>query len=346
MGDSTSYIDGGSNRDRVSQRLRILAASLAVAAALALPVVAGSPVGAASCDTWTGKASQDWSTAANWSAGVPNTQLVACIPATHGTAVVVASKAVTAASLTIGAGSQMSLAAAASLTTRGAVAVSGTLALIGHTAFVRAPTVSVMHGGTLSGEGQITGNLTNDGSVVVVDSGSGTPLRIRGTYTQSAQASLLSRDEAGSFTQLSAQRASLSGSLNLLILDALKPGTHYTIVNAPSITGKFRQTLGYVYTYASGRVVAVVTTQIQVSPTRVAAGGHLTIGGASFGYLGAVQLHLDTAKGPVIGSGNVTSVGFFQTVARIPTGTTAGKHKVVAINTAHGFEASAEFTVT
>jgi hypothetical protein len=188
--------------------------------------------------------------------------------------------------------------------------------------------------------------LDNRGSVSAIDGGSGTPLRVSGTYSQSSEATLLLRDEAGSFTQLKAHVASLSGAVDLFILDALKPGTAYPILLAPSIEGRFGQIAGYRLTYSPGRVAAIVTPQIQLSKSEVAPGRALGVGGASFGYLGTVELHLDTANGPVIGSGNVTSVGFFQASARIPHNTAAGDHLIVAINTAYGFRAQRRLTVT
>src|SRR6202035_106656 len=176
-------------------------------------------------DQWTGAASEKWGTGANWTAGVPTANTDACIArSAHDPNVTVAGHAV-AAVVDLGAKAQLSIAPNASLSVSHAALLAGTLALGSTSSLVRATTLSVTHTGTLSGVGSVHGNVDNAGSVTVVDGASGVPLRISGHYRQRPSGTILFRDEGGSFTQLRAGSASLGGGLDLLILDALVPGT-------------------------------------------------------------------------------------------------------------------------
>src|ERR1700733_14464186 len=88
--------------------IRRLGAALAVAAASVgsmgiVAVATGTPSGATPCtgDTWTNAAGGSWSTAGDWSAGVPTSTTNVCIT-TPGTYTVDISSSATAANLQLG----------------------------------------------------------------------------------------------------------------------------------------------------------------------------------------------------------------------------------------------------
>jgi hypothetical protein len=252
-----------------------------------------------------------------------------------------------AGTVSLGANAQLTITSGAVLRVTHAAQVAGMLALASSSALVGAPSLSVARTGTLSGVGAVHGNVDNAGSVTVVDGAAGVPLRISRHYRQRASGTLLLRDEGGSFTQVRAGSASLDGHLDMLILDALTPGTRYTLVSAKSLNGQFADVVpGYVVHYKGGVATAVVRSQIQLSKSSVAPGGNLTVSGASFGYEGAVAFHLDSATGAVLGSSSVTSVGTFESTAKIPGSVSLGRHVIVVVESPHGYTARAPFTVS
>ncbi len=241
---------------------------------------------------------------------------------------------------------QLTIGPSGALSVSGGVQVAGTLALESSSARVRTPTLSVARKGMLTGVGVVHGNVEDAGAVDVLDGGSGVPLRVSGRYRQRSGATLLLRYEAGTFTQLNAASTSLNGRLDLLILDALAPGSKYTTVSGGPRSGRFAHVgAGYVVRYRAGRVSVIVTPQIRLNRSTVAPGEKITVSGASFGYLGTVTFHLDTAAGPVVGSSNITSVGSFQGTASIPPHASPGLHVIVAVESPHGYRARAAFTV-
>ena len=125
------------------------------------------------------------------------------------------------------------------------------------------------------------------------------------------------------------------------------PGSKYQIVSSTALKGKFARVVpGYVVRYKRGVATVVVTSQIKLSKTSVAPGGHLSVSGAGFGDLGTVELHLDGAKGAVLRSGYITSVGTFDATAKIPTHISRGRHAIVAVESPNGYMARAAFTVS
>ena len=303
--------------------------------------------GAPGCDTWTGAASESWGAAANWSGGVPTGHTVTCIPGSaHDPNVAVAGHAV-AGTVSLGGGAQLTIEAKGSLSVSQTMQVKGAFALVSPRSLVTTPSLNVTRAGTLSGVGAVHGNVTNAGSVTVVDGASGVPLRISGVYRQRRSATILFRDEGGSFTRLHAHTAMLDGGLDMLILDALTPGTKYRLVASATLKGRFVHVVpGYVVRYRRGVATAVVTSQIRLNRSTVAPGTKVSVSGASFGSLGTVKFHLDGAKGAVLGSSSVTSVGDFEGPATIPKNASPGHHVIVAVESPNGYSARAAFTVS
>ena len=317
---------------------------LVVGASLSLALAAS---GAAGCDRWTGARSESWGAAANWTTGVPKASTAACISKNaQDPAVTVGGHAI-ARSVSLGANAQLTIASGGSLAVSHTVLVAGTLALGSSSALVRVPSLHVARTGTLSGVGAVHGNVVNAGTATVIDGASGVPLRVFGLYRQARGGTILFRDEGGTFTELRAGTASLSGGLNMLILDALTPGTRYRLVTANTLNGRFlRVAPGYVVRYKNGAATAVVTSQIQLSRSSVVPGTRITVSGASFGYGGIVEFHLDSATGASLGSSSPTSVGTFQGKATIPGNAALGRHLIVAVESPHGYTARAAFTVS
>ena len=303
--------------------------------------------GAPGCDRWTGATSQSWSAAGNWTGGVPSAHTAACISGNaHNPAVTVAGHAV-AGTLSLGANAQLTIASRGSLTVSHAADVAGAFSFDSSSSSVTTPSLTIERTGSLSGVGAVHGSVENAGSVSVVDGGSGVPLRVTGLYHQLSSGSILFRDEGGSFTQLRAGTASLGGGLDMLILDALTPGTRYKLVSARTLKGKFTAVVpGYVVQYRSGVATAVVTSQIHLNRSTVAPGGKVNVSGASFGYGGTIALHLDSPTGPNLGSTRSTSVGDFESTVTIPAHTSPGPHVVVAVESPDGYAAKAKLTVS
>ncbi|HVT69112.1 MAG TPA: hypothetical protein VHF26_15280 [Trebonia sp.] len=89
--------------------LFVIVNSSAANGGVSTPSSAGSTL---SCgDVWTGAGgTNDWGTAANWSAGVPGTTVDACVP--NGAAVTIAGAPASVAELTIETGSVLDVAGA------------------------------------------------------------------------------------------------------------------------------------------------------------------------------------------------------------------------------------------
>lgn len=298
------------------------------------------------CDHWTGATSQRWNVSSNWSAGVPTGTTAVCISAAAGHGSVMLDGKGVAATVSITHGADFAIGSTGRLRVVHRLRDGGTITFAASTAELRTPLATVTPHGTLSGIGAVDGNLDNAGTVLAVDRGTGVPLRISGRYQQRSSGVLLSRDEAGRFVQLHARSASLGGGLELLILDALVPGSKYAIVSAKTLSGRFDQIVpGYVSHYRHGVARVVVTPQITLGRSRVPQGKRVMVSGASFGYEGVVRFRLDHRTGPLLGSGNVTSVGGFEGFARIPPNTPPGPHVLVAVKPPLGYVARARFTV-
>ena len=133
-----------------------------------------------------------------------------------------------------------------------------------------------INGGTLTGTGQITGNLLGTGKVTPVGTVAG-PMTVMGAYDSAGTLTIpvSGTSPAGiDYGQLSATgAATLGGTLTFATEGGYLPpiGTEYTIVKAAIITGTFATVNGaqlpnrkYVLSYTSTSVTATVTA---VSPT-------------------------------------------------------------------------------
>lgn len=301
---------------------------------------------ATACDQWTGATSDAWNVSSNWSAGVPTPHTPVCISVgAQRTLIDVTSKA-TAATVALGSRTQLLIEPGAKLHAVQGLRVGGMLTFAASTSLVRTPLATIARGGNMFGVGAVRGSVVNAGTVSAADGGTGTPLRVSARYRQLSSGVLFSRDEAGQFVQLHAGSASLRGRLDLLIEDALVPGSKYAIVSAASLSGRFAHLPpGYAMRYAHGVATAVVTPVIKLGRFRVAQGKQVAVFGASFGDLGIVRFHLDSRTGPLLGSAYVNSVGGFEGFAHIPPGTPPGPHVLVAIKPHFGYVATAALMV-
>jgi hypothetical protein len=151
-----------------------------------------------------------------------------------------------------------SLTVAQSLTSQGAVdvgsGIGGSLTVNGtYTAAaggttglsvgtLTATSVSVQPGGSLGGQGTVTGPVTNNGTVAPND------LTVAGNYTQTASATLT---EVFTETLIVTGNATLSGALNVTVNPKHPPaqGAVYTALTFGSLTGAFTSvTAGYTLT--------------------------------------------------------------------------------------------------
>jgi hypothetical protein len=307
-----------------------------------------APLGAhaAVCDQWTGATSDAWGVGSNWSAGVPTARTPVCISTgAQRTRIDVTGKA-SAATAALGAHTQLALESGAKLRVVGRLRIRGMLTFASSSALVRTPMARIDHGGSMFGAGVVQGSVVNAGTVFAADGGTGAAFRISAEYRQLCSGVLFSRDEAGRFVQLHAGSASLRGRIDLLIEDALVPGSNYAVVDAARLQGQFAHLPpGYVMHYTHGVVSAVVTPVIKLGRFHVGQGKRVAVFGASFGNLGVVRFHLDGRNGPLLGSAYVNSVGGFEGFAHIPLGTSPGRHVLVAIKPHFGYVARAAFKV-
>jgi len=187
---------------RSATRSRRWAALLTAAATLAatLAVASAPQVRAAVCDTaWTGVAGDGrWTTPGNWSAGVPTSSSNACLPLGSYTVSIIG-ESVQAKSLTIEAGPTLSIdelncgAISAFLTLYGDSSNAGTINLAnindacGGTAqltiispFTLTNTGTIATTGCCRGDRELTGSVTNKGTVNVNHNGSNLFLHLDG----------------------------------------------------------------------------------------------------------------------------------------------------------------------
>jgi hypothetical protein len=324
----------------------IVGAAAAIAAAISL-LASGARAHGVACDQWTGATSDRWNVSSNWSAGVPTKATAVCISSTPSRATILLYGKGVAATVSIQRGMGVWIGPKGKLRAVKFLRVGGMLTFGSATAQLRTPLATITRGATMSGVGTVRGSVVNAGTVDALDGGSGIPLSISGSYRQRSSGTLLSRDEAGRFVQVRAGSASLGGRLDLLILDALLPGSKYAIVYAKTLGGRFEHVVpGYVVHYRHGVIRVVVTPQIQLARNRVKQGGSVAVFGASFGYLGIVHFRLDSRNGPLVGSGDVNSVGGFEGFAHIPPTAPPGRHVLLAVKPIGGYVARARFSVT
>lgn len=301
---------------------------------------------AAACDHWTGATSDAWGVGSNWSEGVPTPQTPVCISAGARSSQVDITSSAAAAAVTLGRHTQLLIESGAKLHVVGELRIDGMLTFAAPSALVRTPMARIDRGGSMFGVGSVRGSVVNAGTVFAADGGAGSALRVSAYYYQLSTGVLFSRDEVGRFVQLHAGFASLRGRLDLLIEDALAPGSKYAVVAAARMKGRFANLPpGYVMRYAHGVATAVVTPQIRLGRFHVGQNKRVAVFGASFGNLGVVRFHLDGRNGPLLGSANVNSVGGFEGFAHIPPGTSPGRHVLVAIKPHFGYVAKAALKV-
>jgi hypothetical protein len=335
--------DSGSRRGWF--RAGWVAGTAIIAAVLLVAAVAVGARGRA-CDRWTGTASRRWNVSSNWSAGVPTSSTAVCISASARRSTVILDRRGAAATVSVGRGSGLSIGTGGRLRAVHGLNVAGTLAFASSTAALRTSLVDVVHGGVMTGVGAVHGSVVNAGAVAPADGGTGVLLRISGNYAQSSSGVLFSQQQGG-FLRVDAGSASLAGRLDLLIEDALVPGTKIEVLSAGKLTGGFAYvTPGYVVHYRGRAVRVVVTPEIRLGRSPVRQGSAVAVFGASFGYGGTVRFRLDNGAGPVLGSANANSVGGFEGFAHVPATTRVGSHTLVATNTSFGYTAKTELTVT
>ena len=173
-----------------------------------------------------------------------------------------------------------------------------------------------INGGTLTGTGQIKGNLLGTGKVTPVGTVAG-PMTVVGAYNGSAGTLTIpisGTSTAGiDYGQLSATgAATLGGTLTFATEGGYLPpiGTEYTIVKAASIAGTFATVNGtqlpnrkYVLSYTSTSVTATVTA-VPPTVTKVEPIEGPTTGGTSVTIMGT---ELINATGVSFGSTAATS---------------------------------------
>jgi large repetitive protein len=198
--------------------LGLVIAVVAVAATLGLGAAAAP---AATCDTWTNAAGGAWETGTNWSTNAPPTSgQNACITMALSAPVVLTSSP-TVAGLTLGGSS-----GAAELEANG----SQTLTLGGSSTIADTGTLTNTNG-TL--KLQLTGTLTNDGSILPASSG----LHLVGNLTNAADGLILSTsggvyvDNSGTLTN----NGELSLSGNAVLQEPVNGGTGAMVVNGGTI---------------------------------------------------------------------------------------------------------------
>ena len=145
-----------------SSRGRILLA-VALLGLLVLLILGGGAARASACDTWQGRAHGDWSTAANWSGGVPNSNTDACIPGTGSGPVLISGESAQAHSLTL---------SGAELDIEGTPGTPGTLTLASDSSIGSGSSIVLESSCTTSCTNRVTarltissGTLTNNGTI-------------------------------------------------------------------------------------------------------------------------------------------------------------------------------------
>jgi hypothetical protein len=202
----------------------------------------------------------------------------------------------------------------------------GTLTL-GGTNF-SAGQVTVRHDATLTGEGAtIAGNLVNNGTVIATgDNGEG-QTSVTSNYTQGPGGDLT----PGFGTPLAvADTATLAGKVSVFEFLG-NPGGTTAAITFHTLSGNFtRHNLGVRLFTQTNEIEAILLPQISASPKTVAPGGQVTVDGGSFSF-GSVSIYLDHVSGTPLATTSGGIEGTFSVPVTIPSATTAGLHKLIAV---------------
>jgi len=211
----------------------------------------------------------------------------------------------------------------------------GTLTL-GGTNF-SAGQVKVGHGATLTAEqATIAGNLVNNGTVIT-----GPAATVTGNYTQAPGADLT--PGFGAPLQV-AGTATLAGRVSVFEF-LTSPGSSTTAITFGTLSGNFtRHNLGVRLFTQENQIEAFLLPQISASPKTVAPGAQVTVNGGSFAP-GTVSIYLDQVGGTPLATTSGGIEGTFTVPVTIPPATTAGLHKLIAVEPSN-IQASTAITVS
>jgi hypothetical protein len=226
----------------------------------------------------------------------------------------------------------------------GPITATGGLELSGDAA-LKASQVTMSNKAELVSEGTvvITGNLVNDGSVVLNTATS--TLKVTGDYTQAAAASLAT--EIGGLLTVTGT-AALAGELSSGEVFP-KPGDNATTLRYGSLSGGFTSTvLGIKTTVKPHEIDVVIVPQIEAETMSVAPGQTVLVKGRSFVFGERVKLFLDHTGGTPVSAANhpARTDGIVPPfVVPIPASATAGVHKLIAVGS-DGSRATTTITVS
>jgi hypothetical protein len=224
-------------------------------------------IGSAGADKWT-DSTGNWFTAANWSAGVPQSTTNAVISGTS--SVVTVNGAGTVHNLTLSSGAKLTIPKADSLKIGGSFTQSG-----GKTTDNGSLSASggvSLKGGSLFGTGSITGAVTSS-SAGIISPGASSPavgiLKEMGTYTQNSgrlDIAINGTTAGTQFDQFNPTKGVLSGTLDILRPTGFVPtiGSTFKIMNFTSETGTFSTVNGTAINSSEHFVVAVQPTDVLV----------------------------------------------------------------------------------
>jgi hypothetical protein len=176
----------------------------------------------------------------------------------------------------------------------------------------------------LLGDGTITGNLVNDGELVI--SGGIPALQVNGNYTQSRDGRLfISRPDFAV-----KGRATLAGFLGLGLF-ATGPHNSEPVITFGSLSGGFGQhSVGFNLVTKAHEIDASRVPQIAARHTTVAPGATVVVTGGSFDRDSKVALFLDSTSGTPLRT-LVPNNGRFADSVTIPASTPAGQHTLIAV---------------
>jgi hypothetical protein len=206
--------------------------------------------------------------------------------------------------------------------------------------------VTIGSGASLYGVGTINASLVNHGSVDASGNGAvGDTLAVNGDYTQTRRASFTSGSETGAGMLAVSGEATLAGAVSTLEGEP-DPGYSFPLITFGSLSGRFtKHTLGFKLSTQPGEIDAVIVPQLAPSARTVAPGGTLTVNGASFQFSELVKIYLDHADGTPLAEVVSGYGGEISPTVTIPTGTAAGQHKLIAVDSS-GDRATKTITVS